>query len=74
MRFAGIQDSWQMSINADVTTPVFALWLRNLTFTLLPVRDDRILQVGPVHYLVPERVYLGTGWPAWLRTVVVQVA
>jgi hypothetical protein len=46
----------------------------NLTFTLLPVRDDRILQVGPVHYLVPERVYLGAGWPAWLRAVVARVA
>ncbi|MET7403472.1 hypothetical protein ABZS66_59370 [Dactylosporangium sp. NPDC005572] len=46
----------------------------SLTFTLLPVRDDRILQVGPAHYLVPERIYLGTGWPDWLRAVIAEVA
>jgi hypothetical protein len=46
----------------------------SLTFTLLTVRDDRILQVGPAHYLVPERLYLGAGWPAWLRTVVAEAA
>ena len=45
-----------------------------LTFTLLPVRDDRILPVGPAHYLVPERIYLGDGWPAWLHAVVTEVA
>jgi hypothetical protein len=46
----------------------------SLTFTLLPVRDDRIRQVETAHYLVPERVYLGAGWPAWLRAVVAEVA
>jgi len=46
----------------------------SLAFTLLPVRDDRIRPVDPAHYLVPERVYLGAGWPAWLRTVVAKVA
>jgi hypothetical protein len=45
-----------------------------LTFTLLPVRDDRILPVEPAHYLVPERVYLGPGWPAWLHAVVTEIA
>jgi hypothetical protein len=45
-----------------------------LTFTLLPVRDDRIRKVGAAHYLVPERVYLGVGWPARLRAVVAEVA
>jgi hypothetical protein len=46
----------------------------SLTFTLLPVREDRIRQVETAHYLVPERVYLGAGWPAWLRAVVAEVA
>ena len=46
----------------------------SLTFTLLPVRDDRIRPVDATHYLVPERVYLGAGWPAWLRDVVADVA
>jgi len=46
----------------------------SLTFTLLPVRDDRIRPVDATHYLVPERVYLGAGWPAWLRDVVAEVA
>jgi hypothetical protein len=46
----------------------------SLAFTLLPVRDDRIRKVGSGHYLVPERVYLGATWPAWLRTVVAEVA
>ncbi|GAA0951970.1 hypothetical protein [Virgisporangium aurantiacum] len=46
----------------------------SLTFTLLPVRDDRIRQVETAHYLVPERVYLGDGWPTWLRAVVAEVA
>jgi hypothetical protein len=46
----------------------------SLTFTLLPVRDDRIRLVETAHYLVPERVYLGAGWPAWLRAVVAEVA
>jgi len=46
----------------------------HLRFVLLPVRDDRILQVEADHYLVPERVYWSAGWPAWLRTVVERVA
>jgi hypothetical protein len=46
----------------------------HLRFTLLPVRDDRILQVEPEHYLVPERVFRSAGWPAWLRTVVERIA
>jgi hypothetical protein len=46
----------------------------SLTFTLLPVRDDRIRLVETAHYLVPERVYLDAGWSAWLRTVVAEVA
>ena len=46
----------------------------SLTFTLLPARDDRIRPVDATHYLVPERVYLGAGWPAWLRDVVADVA
>jgi hypothetical protein len=46
----------------------------SLGFTLLPVRDDQIRPVGAAHYLVPERVYLGPGWPAWLRAVVAEVA
>lgn len=46
----------------------------SLTFTLLPVRDDRIRLVDTGHYLIPERVYLGVGWPAWLRAVVAEVA
>jgi hypothetical protein len=46
----------------------------HLRFTLLPVRDDRIRLVAPGQYLVPERVYLGAGWSAWLRTVVTEVA
>jgi hypothetical protein len=45
-----------------------------LTFRLLPVRDDRIRQIDAAHYLVPERVYLGAGWPAWLHAVVARVA
>jgi hypothetical protein len=46
----------------------------SLTFTLLPVRDDRILRVDAAHHLVPERVYLGAGWPARLRAVLAEVA
>lgn len=46
----------------------------HLSFTLLPVRDDRVVPAGPHHCLVPERVYLGAGWPAWLRPVVEEVA
>jgi len=46
----------------------------SLTFRLLPVRDDRIRLVEPGQYLVPERVYLGAGWAAWLRAVVAEVA
>jgi hypothetical protein len=46
----------------------------SLAFTLLPVRDDRIREVDPGHYLVPERVYLGAAWPVWLRAVVAEVA
>jgi hypothetical protein len=45
-----------------------------LQFTLLPVRDDRILRIAPAHYLVPERVFLGDGWSGWLRPVVERVA
>jgi len=45
-----------------------------LRFTVLPVRDDRIRPVEPAHYLVPERVYLGTDWPARLRALVAAVA
>jgi hypothetical protein len=45
-----------------------------LTFTLLPVRDDRIRKIDSGHYLVPERVYLSSAWPAWLRAVVAEVA
>lgn len=46
----------------------------HLTFTLLPVRDDRILTVEPGRFLVPERVLLGAGWSDWLRAEVRKVA
>jgi hypothetical protein len=46
----------------------------SLEFMLLPVRDDRIRKVDAAHYLVPERVYFGPDWPAWLRAVVAEVA
>jgi hypothetical protein len=45
-----------------------------LAFTVLPVRENRVRQVGPYDYLVPERFYLGPGWPGWLRPVVEAVA
>jgi hypothetical protein len=45
-----------------------------LDLTLLRVRDDRILRPEPDHYLVPERVYAGPGWPGWLRSVVERIA
>jgi len=44
-----------------------------LRFSLVPVRDDRILRVEPNRYLVPERVYGSARWPAWLRTLIFEV-
>ncbi|GIJ72999.1 hypothetical protein Voc01_079160 [Virgisporangium ochraceum] len=46
----------------------------HLTFTLLQVRDDRILTVEPGRFLVPERVIRSAGWPDWLRAEVRKVA
>jgi hypothetical protein len=46
----------------------------SLTFTLLPVRDDRIRQVEPAHYLIPERVHADEAWTRWLRAVIRDVA
>ena len=45
-----------------------------LRFTLLPVRDDRIILIGPAHYLVPERVHASDRWTVWLDTIVSRVA
>jgi hypothetical protein len=39
-------------------------------FVLLPVADERIVQVRDERYLVPERVYDGPSWPDWLRELV----
>ena len=65
--------------NHDVVRAVEAAFGRrvkpfSLQFTLLPVRDDRVLEAAPVHYLVPERFFLGDGWSEWLRPVVERVA
>jgi hypothetical protein len=46
----------------------------SLRFTLLPVRDVQIRLVEVARYLVPERVYLGSGWPARLRALVAELA
>jgi hypothetical protein len=41
-----------------------------LQFSLLPVCDERILQIGRSRYLLPERVYDSAEWAAWLHDVV----
>jgi hypothetical protein len=46
----------------------------DLEFVLLPVRDEEIREVTPTRYLVPEAVYDGPGWVAWLRPLVVRLA
>ncbi|OLB78328.1 MAG: hypothetical protein AUI14_13515 [Actinobacteria bacterium 13_2_20CM_2_71_6] len=45
-----------------------------LELVLLPVRDEEIRPVGEAKYLVPEAVYDGPGWAAWLRAVVTRLA
>ena len=45
----------------------------NLEFILLPVRDDVIRRVDDERYLVPERVFHGPGWAAWLRGLVSRI-
>jgi hypothetical protein len=45
-----------------------------LRFTLLPVRDERIVALGPAHFLVPLRVHESDRWPVWLDSVVRRVA
>ena len=40
---------------------------------LLPVRDEVIRRVFDHRYLVPERVYDGATWPAWLRELVERI-
>jgi hypothetical protein len=45
----------------------------NVRFTLLPVRDDRILRVEPFRYLVPEQVYDSPRWASWLRPLIMEL-
>ena len=40
---------------------------------LIPVRDDVIRQIGPQRYLVPEHLYDGPLWSAWIRDLVARL-